>query len=345
MIERVLQLPLELERIDLAPLEMLTPSGWTRRSTVVRLRGGGATGEGEDVTYDAAAQGTFQSGGLEALGALVGSRTVGEFSERLTQVDLHPGPARDQWSRHYRIWALESAALALALTQAEVDLGQLLGREPQPVRFAISTGLGTPPSLATLERFLDAYPEARFKVDLGADWTRATVADLAALGRVDVVDLKGLYRADFAGPPADAEQYRWVAELLPDCWLEDPELTPRTRAVLEPHMDRVTWDGAIHGLADLDGLERAPRCVNLKPSRSGTIAEYLRVVQACESRGIAMYGGGQFELGPGRRQIQALAAIFHPRGPNDVAPGGFNRAELPRDLGRSPLAPPRFAGA
>ena len=38
-----------------------------------------------------------------------------------------------------------------------------------------------------------------------------------------------------------------------------------------------------------------------------------------------MYGGGQFELGPGRGQIQYLASVFHPDGPNDVAPTGFKK--------------------
>ena len=32
---------------------------------------------------------------------------------------------------------------------------------------------------------------------------------------------------------------------------------------------------------------------------------------ACEREGIGLYGGGQFELGPGRDQIQLLASLFH----------------------------------
>ncbi len=50
-----------------------------------------------------------------------------------------------------------------------------------------------------------------------------------------------------------------------------------------------------------------------------------------------MYGGGQFELGPGRGQIQYLASLFHPDGPNDVAPGGYNAPEPPAGLPDSPL--------
>ena len=37
-----------------------------------------------------------------------------------------------------------------------------------------------------------------------------------------------------------------------------------------------------------------------------------------------VYGGGQFELGPGRGQIQYLASLFSADSPNDVAPSGYN---------------------
>jgi hypothetical protein len=59
-------------------------------------------------------------------------------------------------------------------------------------------------------------------------------------------------------------------------------------------------------------------------------------------RGIGGYGGGQFELGPGRGHIQYLASLFHPGTPNDVAPGGYNLVEPPPGLPDSPL-PPRPA--
>jgi hypothetical protein len=44
----------------------------------------------------------------------------------------------------------------------------------------------------------------------------------------------------------------------------------------------------------------------------------------CEAKGIGAYGGGQWELGPGRGQIQLLAALNHPATPNDVAPREYN---------------------
>ncbi|MBV8598815.1 MAG: hypothetical protein JO017_08340, partial [Actinobacteria bacterium] len=57
-----------------------------------------------------------------------------------------------------------------------------------------------------------------------------------------------------------------------------------------------------------------------------------------EKRGLRLYGGGQFELGPGRGQIQLLASLFSPDGPNDVAPGEYNGAPVP-GLETSPLEP------
>ena len=55
-----------------------------------------------------------------------------------------------------------------------------------------------------------------------------------------------------------------------------------------------------------------------------------------------MYGGGQFELGVGRRHIQVLASLFYPDGPNDVAPSEYNvggpRAGLPQCHSRPPEA-------
>ncbi|MGH3060310.1 MAG: hypothetical protein ACRDNA_02740, partial [Gaiellaceae bacterium] len=56
---------------------------------------------------------------------------------------------------------------------------------------------------------------------------------------------------------------------------------------------------------------------------------------------IAIYGGGQWELGPGRGQIQYLASLFHPDTPNDVAPAAFNihRHDPPDGLPTSPLPP------
>jgi hypothetical protein len=89
----------------------------------------------------------------------------------------------------------------------------------------------------------------------------------------------------------------------------------------------------------VEGLLWKPRTVNIKPSRVGAISDLFDFYDYCDREGIGAYGGGQTELGVGRGHIQYLASIFHPDTPNDTAPGGFNRPQLPDGMPLSPLEP------
>jgi hypothetical protein len=53
-----------------------------------------------------------------------------------------------------------------------------------------------------------------------------------------------------------------------------------------------------------------------------------------------MFGGGQFELDVGREHIHAVASLFYPDAPNDVAPKAYNDPEPSDSLPSSPLTPP-----
>jgi hypothetical protein len=121
--------------------------------------------------------------------------------------------------------------------------------------------------------------------------------------------------------------------------IEDPALTPATDAVLEAHRDRISWDAPIHSVDDVLALPFPPRVLNVKPSRFGPIRRLFEFYDWCAENGVRNYGGGQFELGPGRGQIQYLASLFHADAPNDVAPSGFNDRPQP-GLPTSPLPPP-----
>ena len=79
--------------------------------------------------------------------------------------------------------------------------------------------------------------------------------------------------------------------------------------------------------------------VNIKPSRLGSVENLLEAFAYCAAHEIGNYGGGQFELGVGRGQIQYLASIFHADAPNDVAPAPFNETEPVPGLPSSPLDP------
>ena len=335
--ERVADLRLEVEGYSLEGLERDVSSDFTRLSTVIRLQGGGEEGLGEDVTYDALDHVALQDAGPTL--ALAGSHTLASFCELIGGLDLFPAePVRDV-SRLYRRWAFESAALDLALRQVGRSAAEALGREPRPVTFVVSMRLGEPATIEPVRQRLERYPTLRFKLDPTNSWDAGLVAELAATGAIDSVDLKGHYRGTVVDVEADPELYRLVAEGFPDAWIEDPYLDDATDEVLRPHRDRITWDAPIHSVADVEALPFPPRMVNVKPSRFGSLQGLLEGYEWLAERGIGAYGGGQFELGPGRGQIQYLASLFHPDTPNDVAPGGYNDPEPPDGLPSSPLAP------
>jgi hypothetical protein len=315
LFDQVRELPLAIDRVELEP-HALPLQHMTRRTTVVHLHGAGHEGLGEDVSYDGDLQLAFTD---DALPSLAGTHTLEEFSGLVAD---QPG---------YRPWGLESAALDLALRQAGISLAEAVGRDPQPVRFVVSQ--------SAIREWRELYPELRFKLDASDKWTDEVVAELAATGVVDVVDLKGLYEGEWVDATPSAELYGRVAKAFPDAWLEDPRITDETRPVLEPHRARVTWDFPIHSVADLDALEWQPRCLNSKPSRFGSVRNLFDFYDACDERGIELYGGGQFELGPGRSQIQHLASLFHADAPNDVAPKAYNDGGPRPGLAQSPLPP------
>ena len=328
----LLQLAVEVEATELERLEMQLGE-WTRATTVVRLLGGGHEGVGEDVTYQPE---LHDDPPRPEVG---GSWTLASFSARLDGFDFFGAQKPlDAAARDYRRWAWESAALDLALRQSGLTLADAIHRRPRPVTYVVST------RAENVAPLLERHPDLHFKLDPSRDWSDELFDELEATGRVDTADYKGVFRGDFGNPP-DAELYARVAEAFPRAWLEDPGLNEETDRVLEPHRDRITWDAPIHSLADVEALPFVPKCLNVKPSRFGTLARLFEFYEACESRGIALYGGGQFELGPGRVQIQELASLFHPDAPNDVAPGVFNTTAVPDDAPPSPLTSPRAFGA
>ena len=340
--DAVRDFPLEIAEYTLEGLELQARADFLRKTTVIHLQGGGEEGIGEDVTYHGEEHDSAQARGPVL--PLAGSWTQHTFSEHLATLSLFEQEPAQHAYHDYRRWAYESAALDLALRQAGVSLGDAAQREARPVDFVVSMGLGSPPSTDRLDSWIRLYPGLRFKLDANADWTDALIQQLAATGAVDSVDLKGQYRGTVVDAPADPALYRRVAEGLPAAWLEDPGLTPETEGVLEPHRDRVTWDAIIHSVEDIASLPWPPKTVNVKPSRFGSVERLFAAYDYCEAHGVGAYGGGQWELGPGRLQIQLLAALFHPGTPNDVAPSGFNLAPAP-GLPVSPLVvTPRSTG-
>jgi len=335
---RVAGLPLVVERCELRPIVRDTSSGFTKVSIVVRLTGASHVGEGEDITWDQIDQIELLRG-RDDLSWLHGGRTFDELSTLLGLANLFPvQPIRDS-ARFYRRWAFESAALDLALRQHSLSLQDAVDRRARPVNFVASVRIGDPPSLLPLLAWLRDDPALRFKLDPTTGWDDQVVAELARLGCVDIVDLKGAYdNVSVAMAPEDG-LYRRVIEGLPDAWIEDPALEPRTEGLLERHRDRITWDEPIHSIADIEGLRWRPRMLNVKPARFGSVRALFDTYDYCAAHGIGIYGGGMFEQGPGRGQLQYLASLFHPGSPNDIAPAEYNLQAGSPDLPRAPLEP------
>ena len=312
-------LELTIEEFGTQRREATVSTDFTRVTTTVVLQGLGETGEGEDVTYAADAHDDFPR--LRELGRT----TIAEYSSELDAYGLED----------YRRWAFESAALDLALRQAGSSLGEVLGLEYHPVRFVISTRLEFRP-------WLDVYPDVEFKLDPTTEWSDDHMREIAATGAVRVLDLKGQYHGTVVDQPPDPRLYSSVVQFFPEAIIEDPALTDDTREALHGAEGRLSWDAPIHSVADIE--ERAPRFLNIKPSRFGTVKRLFDSIDHCRARRITMYGGGQFELGPGRPQIQALASLFYADSPNDVAPSEYNVGGPRAGLPRSPLDITRDVG-
>src|SRR5439155_25371124 len=219
----------EIDDVALEQMELAVSPEFRRVTTTVHLRGGGAEGLGEDVTYLADLHEDVP------VPEVAGRWTLESFSESLDGFRFFGAQVEDSAANDYRRWAWESAALDLALCQAGTTLEDVVRREPKPVTYVVST------RVTNVQPLLELYPDMRFKLDPGPEWTDDTIDHLAELECVDTADFKGVYRGSFRQPP-DPRLYRRLAEALPGAWPQDPGLDDETDEVLRPHRDRITWD-------------------------------------------------------------------------------------------------------
>jgi len=286
-------LPVTIEEASVEVGSVSVPSypDGPRPTSLLALRGGGATGRAEHVGWSEAAHRAFRDCALPRMPR--GAWRLESWSAAVA------GSIAESYDRA----ALEAAAIDLALHQQRTSLFDLVGCPPRPVRYVVSFG-----------RVADPADEARsqgdveLKVDADPGWSDTTFTALARSGRVAVLDWKN------GGTRADHERGHRV---LPDALVEDPcwDLAPWSSDLHR----RLAADAPLGRAGDVDRLPVRPAAANLKPARMGGILEMLAAAAACRARGISYYVGGMFEIGVGRRQLQALAALLCPDGPNDVA--------------------------
>jgi L-alanine-DL-glutamate epimerase-like enolase superfamily enzyme len=332
---RLSDLPVVVDSYELERLSARMAYGFERVTTRIRILGEGTEGLGEDVSpFEGEADSLHVAGPVLPL---TGTWTLESLSDRLAELDQWPVAPRWDPARRWRNWAFESAALDLALNQAGRALHEVVGREPRPLRFVNSLGLGDPPTFEPIRRRLERHPDLRFKVDVTPAWTIELIDEVAATGAVEIIDFKGHYELEMGELPALVAMYERVIAAFPTALLEDAHDLPEVGELLAPEANRISYDAPIHSIQDIDSTPMAPRALNIKPCRVGDLRSLLDVYGACEASGLVMYGGGMGELDVGRGQIQLLASLFHPDGPNDVAPGGYNADDPAADLPPSPL--------
>ena len=208
------------------------------------------------------------------------------------------------------------------------------------MRFVNSLGLGDPPPFATVGRRLERYPGLRFKLDARPSWSPSLIAEVAATGAVEVIDFKGRYgipvedEAGAAGDvptgprrasPTRSSRTLTTCPMSPRCSSRTRRASRSTRRSRPPPTSTAPF-GA--------------RIINVKPSRIGSVRALLDVYEHCEPTACACTAAGWASSGSARGQIELLAALFHPDGPNDVAPSAYNLTDLPAGLPESPLTPP-----
>jgi hypothetical protein len=324
-------LELNVEEVTTERRSVDVSTQFTRVTTTVVLAGEGEQGRGEDVTYTAADHDWFPQFDPP------GRTTLGELSSQLDGLRLfETEPTMPAWA-DYRRWAFESAALDLALRQNDLSLGAAVKRDYHPVRFVVSTR-------GDAFGWLEHVPGLELKLDPENDWDRPFMERLAATDRVRVLDFKAYYKGTAVDVVPDPVLYAAAVELFPGAVLEDASLDGECGAVLRGQEGRMSFDAPIHSVADVRALAVEPGWMNIKPSRFGTTERLLECIEYCAAGGIQMYGGGQFELGVGRRHIQVLASLFYPDGPNDVAPREYNAGDPRPGLPQSPLDSPEAVG-
>ena len=285
---------------DVAAVEVPSYPGGLRPSSVITLRGAGAVGRGEHVAW------------TEAAHVACRERTLPGIARGRWELEAWSAMLATTVAEPYERAALEAAAIDLALRQHDLTLFRLLGQAPCPVRYVVSFGQVADPAAEARRQ-----GDVELKVDADPAWPDDTFDALAEAGRVAVLDWKN------DGGRTDHER---AHHILPDALIEDPrwEVAPWSDGI----MRRLAADAPLAGAEDVHRLPVRPAAANIKPARMGGILEALAGAAACQALGIAVYLGGMFEVDVGRRQLQALAALLSPDGPNDVAPIG-RAGEMP----------------
>ena len=229
---------------------------------MVRLRGDGDEGVGEDVTYDA-------SRSRPALGAELRSPAstrsivLAAARRRRALPRAHRDPRRSASTGAGRSRARRSTSRCGRPAPRSATRS---GARPGRCAFVVSTR-----GRRRSSRRLAALASLRFKLDPTSEWTRrAGRASSRRSAASAAVDLKGALRRHGGRPAARPGALPRACRVFPDAWIEDPALDDETRAVLAaPRPDHL---GRAHPLASRTSTRCRSRRGRSTSSRRGSAA-------------------------------------------------------------------------
>ena len=226
--------------------------------------------------------------------------------------------------------------------QAGRPLHEVLGREPRPVTFVNSLGLGDPPSVDTILRRLERYPRAALQARRrAATGRRRSSTRWSAPARSTRSTSRASYGMEVEDPAA----------LAADCTSGSSTPSPtrcsrirttcrRSRALVDAARRRACPTTRRSTPSPTSTPSRsAPGRSTSSRAASARCATCSRSTPRARSAGSRMYGGGMGELGVARGQVQLLASLFSPDGAQRHRAARLQRARSGAGLPVSPLAP------
>ena len=167
----------EIEGYELEGLSAVGLQRLRAQSTVIRLRGAGLEGVGEDVTYEAEDHDILQAAGPTL--PLAGSFTLAELLRAARRARAVPASRRSARSRGGTAPGHTSpAALDLALRQAGTRCTTPSAASPRRCASSSRCGLGEPPSLDPMRLRIELYPEPALQARPDELWDGELIAAL-----------------------------------------------------------------------------------------------------------------------------------------------------------------------
>lgn len=197
--------------------------------------------------------------------------------------------------------AVENALLDLITRMLRIPLCNFLGYKPKRIMSGISIGIqeNTTELLSKVSEAVDAgYHRIKIKIKRGNDIDMVdAVRNRFPLIQL-MVDANGDYTLKDTGHLKKLDEYQLLMIEQPlsysDIYLH---------SLLQRELDTpLCLDESIHSLEDtITALELGScRIINIKEGRVGGLAESLRIVNYCRSKGIPVWSGGMDETGIGR---------------------------------------------